>query len=81
MNIAQLLHKLQIISNVEIVVPLLPEIVCCKQATAMITAECDEMALATVVNIPTQAKTGLEWATCPQKRLSLPEVSGYAERS
>jgi len=111
-NIAQLLHKLRIISNVEIVVPLLPEMlgianqaprysllqrlqligqrisfrfaeqqvdmlrhdyvpvnvesvtaahslrrrledsaacVCCKQATAMVTAECDEMTLATVV--------------------------------
>jgi hypothetical protein len=42
MNIAQLFHKLRLISNVEIVVPLFPE---------MLT--------------PTQAKTGLEWATGP----------------
>ena len=40
MNIAQLFHKLRIVSNIEIVVPFLPEMLS-----------------------PTQAKTGLEWAT------------------
>jgi len=41
------------------------------------------------LNIPTQAKAGLEWATVHlfvnryrnQKRLPLAEVAGYAERS
>jgi len=40
------------------------------------------------LNIPTQAKTGLEWATVHlsvlltnRKRLPLAEVAGYAERS
>ena len=40
MNIAQLFHKLRVISNIEIVISLLPEML-----------------------LPTQAKTGHEWAT------------------
>jgi len=40
MDIAQLLHELRVIANVEIVVSLLPEML-----------------------FPTQANTGLEWAT------------------
>jgi hypothetical protein len=61
MNIAQLLHELRVISNVEIVGPLLPEML-----------------------FPTQAKSGLEWATrrppvntcvirCPTKKPSFHE--------
>lgn len=33
MNVAQLLHKLRVISNVEIVVPLLPEMLCIADQT------------------------------------------------
>ena len=46
MNVVQLLYKLRVISNVEIEVSLLPEML-----------------------FPTQAKSGLEWATQPDVSL------------
>ena len=71
MNIAQLFHKLRIISNVEIVVPLLPEMLGIANQTPRYSllqrlqriGQRVLLRFAEPVGIPTQAKTGLEWAT------------------
>ena len=71
MNIAQLFHKLRVISNVEIVVPLLPEMFRIANQTPRYSllqrlqriGQRVLLRFAERVGIPTQAKTGLEWAT------------------
>jgi hypothetical protein len=52
MNVAEFFHKLWVVSNVEIIIALLPEVL-----------------------FPTQAKGGLEWATCRnQYKMSQPAI-------
>ncbi len=71
MNVAQLLHKLPVISNIEIVVPLLPEMIRIANQTPRYSllqrlqriGQGVLLRLAELVDIPTQSKTGLEWGT------------------
>jgi len=59
MNVAEFFHKLWVVSNVEIVIALLPEVL-----------------------FPTQAKGGLEWATCRhQYKMSQPAIYLRVRRS
>jgi len=63
MNVAQLLYKLRIITNVEIVVPLLPEMLGVPHQASRYSLLQRLQRISQGVNIPTQARPGLEWAT------------------
>ena len=71
MNVAQLFHKLRVVPYVEIVVPLLPEMLRIANQTPRYSllqrlqriGQRILLWFAQQVYVPTQAKTGLEWAT------------------
>ncbi len=71
MKVAQLLHKLRVISDVEVVVPLLPEMIRIANQAPRYSllqglqriGQRVRLQSGDQVRVPTQAKTGLEWGT------------------